>query len=106
MTQKSAQYESGRRAYLARARNRNLVKFDPALRPEPLLPEDILAPLMARALKGETYSQISLGDIYRSGGMVGVAADKLKARRWYRLAVAGGSVEAAEKLRTLESNER
>jgi hypothetical protein len=101
MSQKWAQYDSGRRAYQKRATNGSVAKFDPSLRPDPVLPKEILQPLMDRALSGCARSQMSLGDIYRTGGMVGVAADRSKAIRWYRLAAAGGSAEAATRLAEL-----
>jgi hypothetical protein len=85
-----------------RQRVGELTRFDPDLRPEPILPEELLKPLMRRAVGGCTYSQMSLGDIYRTGGMVGVVADRAKALRWYRLAAAGGSAEATARLRELE----
>ena len=103
MSQKSAQYDSGYRAYAARVRHGQKLVFDPALRPPPLAAEDLLKPLMKRALTGDTYSQMSLGDLYRTGEMVGLVADRAKARRWYRLAVASGSEEAKKRLAALET---
>ncbi|NUO52580.1 MAG: SEL1-like repeat protein [Polyangiaceae bacterium] len=101
MSQKSAQYDSGRHVYAKRAQAGALARFDPSLRPEPLVPEAWLGPLTSRALGGCITSQLTLGDIYRTGGMAGVTADKKKATRWYRLAAAAGSTEAAEHLAKL-----
>lgn len=103
MSQKSAQYDSGYRAYAARVRHGQKLLFDPALRPPPLAAEELLKPIMRRALTGDMYSQMSLGDLYRTGGMVGLVVDQTKARRWYRLAIASGSEEAKTRLSALEA---
>jgi hypothetical protein len=101
ISQKWAQYDSGRRAYLKRGKYGKITPFDPALRPDPILPEEVLKPLTTLALGGDAKSQLALGDIYRTGGMVGVTADREKALRWYRLAAACGSKEAAAHLEAM-----
>ncbi len=102
ISQKWAQYDSGRRAYVKRAKFGKVAPFDPALRPEPILPETVLKPLTTLALGGDAKSQLALGDIYRTGGMAGVTADREKAMRWYKLAAAGGSTVAAAHLAAMK----
>lgn len=103
-TRKIAQYESGRRAYMERGKSTEgkAARFDPSLRPEPILDWQLLHHLEERALAGCSTTQEVLGDFYRTG-MVGVTVDRTKALRWYRLAAAAGSAHAQHWLGELDT---
>ncbi|HEY8074044.1 MAG TPA: tetratricopeptide repeat protein [Labilithrix sp.] len=92
MLGKRTQYTAGRDAYVARATEGAIVKFDPALRPELQLSGVAIGALELLADRGSSAALLQLALLYLQGR--GVTKDLEKAKHWLRRAIDSGVAEA------------
>ena len=96
---KEEQYLAGLTVYRERGRA-SIARFDPELRPEPLVDEQFLVALALRAADGCVLSQTALGDLYL-GRLPGMPRDLELARFWFHAAARRGFPLAAFSLASL-----